>query len=185
MNELTLYIKYFTKAGVALKAVFSKPLSIALSAPVIALPLYSTAEKACGLLAVFFVIDFVTGILASWVEFKKVPPLVPASGKRYLIQSSKLRMSAVKFISYALFILCAWLIESVFVLKEIPAGHISLQNFTLTTIIIALCCVIELYSIFFENIKRMGFDIIQNIKKISSSGWDVYKSVKDDKNGTD
>lgn len=185
MNELTLYAKYFLKAAITTKALLSKPAGVAVAVPVVAAaPLYTTVEMACGILAVFFVIDFITGILASWVEFKKVPPLVPASGKRYLIQSSKLRMSGVKFICYALAILCAWMLESVFMIKEIPTGHISTKNLTLTTVVIAFFCLIEFYSIFFENIKRAGFDIVQKIKNISRSGWGVYKSIKNEKDET-
>lgn len=186
MEELTLYSKYFMKVAIVLKTLFSKPLDVVISMPiVVTAPLYTTAEMACGILASFFVIDFITGIVASWVEFKRVPALIPTSDKRYLIQSAKLRMSGVKFICYVLAILCAWMFETVFMIKEIPTGHISTQNLTLTTIVIAFFCLIEFYSIFFENIKRAGFDIIEMIKKISHSGWGVYKSIKNGKNATD
>lgn len=140
----------------------------------------TTAQKACILLGFFFVLDFITGILASWVEFKKVLPLVPSSGKRYVISSTKLRLSGVKFITYAFGIICAWGIEVVFVLREIPTGKITTHDLTFTTIVIAFFCAIEFYSIFFENIKRMGFDIIHKVKTIVKSGWNLYKDVKDE-----
>lgn len=141
----------------------------------------TTSQKAVILLGLFFILDFITGILASWVEFMKTNS---NSEKRYLIQSSKLRLSAVKFICYALGILCAWGIEIVFVIKKIPSGSISTQNLTFTTVVIAFFCAIEFYSIFFENIKRMGFDIILKVKKISSESWKLYKTIKNENNGS-
>lgn len=74
-------------------------------------------------------------------------------------------------------ILDAYGIEWVFAPGEIEPFS-RLQKMTLTTITIAFCCVIELYSILFENVKRMGFDVIQKIKTISSTGWKVYKNIK-------
>lgn len=141
----------------------------------------TTSQKAVMLLGLFFILDFITGILASWAEFMKTNS---NSEKRYLIQSSKLRLSAVKFICYALGILCAWGIEIVFVIKKIPSGSISTQNLTFTTVVIAFFCAIEFYSIFFENIKRMGFDIILKVKKISSESWKLYKTIKNENNGS-
>ena len=186
MEELNLYNRYFLKTGLVMETFLSKPGSGIVILPAVATaPLYTTVEIACGILAAFFIIDFATGILASWVEFKNIVPIVPASGKRYLIQSAKLRMSGVKFICYSLAILCAWMFEMVFMIKEIPTKHISTNNLTLTTVVIAFFCLIEFYSIFFENIKRAGFDIIEMVKKISRSGWSVYKSIKDDKHTTD
>lgn len=186
MEELTLYSKYFIKVAITLKTLLPRPVDIVFKLPIVlTAPLYTTVEMACGILAILFLIDFITGILASWVEFKRVPPLIPASDKKYLIQSAKLRMSGVKFICYALAILCAWMLETVFMIKEIPTGHISTQNLTLTTIVIAFFCLIEFYSIFFENMKRAGFDIIQKIKNISRSGWGVYKSIINDTNTSD
>lgn len=157
-----------------------KPLTLFLNLLLIAFPILTTSQKAALLLGIFFILDFITGILASWIEFRKTNS---GTGKKYVIQSSKLRLSAVKFICYALGILCAWGIEIVFVIKKIPSGSISTQNLTFTTVVIAFFCVIEFYSIFFENIKRMGFDVIQKVKKISSEGWKLYKTIKNENNG--
>lgn len=180
--ELTIFIKYLAKIGAFAKSFITKPWLIIIGSPAFVMPVLTTPQKAILLLAAFFIADFITGIIASWIEFRKIKPIVPGSGKRYVIQSSKLRMSAVKFICYALGILCAWGIETVFVIKEIPAGHISTENLTITTIVIAFFCLIEFYSIFFENVKRMGFDIIQNVKKISSEGHKLYKNIKGETN---
>jgi phage-related holin len=156
-----------------------KPLTLFTSLPLIIFPSLTTSQKAVILLGIFFILDFITGILASWIEVKKTNS---TTRKKYVIQSSKLRLSAVKFICYALGILCAWGIEIVFVIKKVPSGSISTQNLTFTTVVIAFFCVIEFYSIFFENIKRMGFDVIQKVKKISSEAWKLYKTIKNENN---
>lgn len=178
--ELTAFFYHALKVFNLPKIAFNKPIAIIACLPAFAIPVFSPTIKALILLGGFFCLDFITGILASWVEFKKAAPLVPASGKRYLIQSTKLRLSGVKFICYSLGTLCAWGIETVFVIKEIPSGHVSTQNLTLTTVVIAFFCMIEFYSVFFENVKRMGFDIIQEAKKV----FKLYKSIKDETNGT-
>lgn len=178
--ELTLYLKYASKLGLTIKAISSKPFSILVCVPVIALPVYTTPEKAIILLGILFIVDFITGIWASWIEFKKALPVVPGSGKRYVIQSSKLRLSAVKFGTYCIMILGGYGIEWVFVPGEFEP-HTRLQKMTLTTIVIAFCCAIEFYSILFENVKRMGYDIIEKVKNMASSGWGVYKSIKNEK----
>lgn len=177
--ELTICLKYFSKLVFTLKMILSKPLTLFSCLPFLTLPFLTTSQKASLLLGFFFILDFITGILASWIELKRNKPNPETS---YVLQSSKLRLSAVKFICYSLGILCAWGIEMVFVIKKIPSGYISTQNLTLTTVVIAFFCVIEFYSIFFENIKRMGFDIIHNVKKISSQGWRLYKNIKNENN---
>lgn len=178
--ELTIYFKYFFKLATTIKMMLSKPTSLIVCSPVFVVPVYSTPVKALILLAFFFIVDFITGISASYVEFKRSLPVLPGQGKRYVIQSSKLRLSAVKFGTYCIMILGAYGIEWVFVIQEFEP-HANLQKMTLTTIIIAFCCAIELYSILFENVKRMGFDIIQKVKNISKDGWDIFKTVKDEK----
>lgn len=95
-----------------------------------------------------------------------------------MIESAKLRLTAVKFTCYAMGVLGAWGIETVFLIQKIPSGYISTENMTFTTIVVGFFCAIEIYSIFFENIKRMGFDIVQKIKNIASVSWKLYKIIK-------
>jgi phage-related holin len=134
---------------------------------------FSTSQQACAILLISMLFDFITGILAHWIEFKK-----ESIQKKYIIESAKLRLTAVKFTCYAMGILGAWGIETVFLIQKIPSGYISTESLTLTTIITGFFCVIEIYSIFFENIKRMGFDIVQNIKNIALVSWKLYKIIK-------
>ncbi|WP_417365900.1 phage holin family protein [Flavobacterium beibuense] len=182
--EINLLNHYMYKLYYPFKFCFSNVTAFLFTLPAVTVVALSTTQKSALFLGILFVIDFATGIGASWVEFKKAAPLVPASGKRYLIQSSKLRLSVVKFVFYGLWILVWWCVENVFVIKQIPSGHISTENLTLTTYAIAILCIIEIYSIFFENVKRMGFDIIQKIKIISRSGWGLYKTIKNSEDET-
>jgi len=151
-----------------------------IASTVFIIPLISTPLKALILLGILFVFDFITGIGASYVEFHKIKLLDSTAPKHYILTSSKLRLSVVKFITYGLAILIAFGIEWAFVNGEFKL-HDNIQTITLTTFVTAFCSIIEIYSIFFENVKRMGFDIIQKIKTISKEGWRLYKTLKNDK----
>lgn len=175
--ELTIFLKYLAKLGVTAKSLSSKPITFITCLPALTFPVFTTPQKALILLGGLFVLDFITGIWGNWIEFKRDWPIDPVTGRRErVIKSAKLRLSAVKFGTYCIMILGAYGIEWVFVPGEFEP-HDRLQKMTLTVIVIAFCCVIELYSILFENIKRMGFDIVKKSKKI----WSLYKSVKDEK----
>ncbi|MHA3787446.1 phage holin family protein [Flavobacterium hauense] len=143
----------------------------------IALPLFTTPQQASLLLLLCLFSDLITGLLASWIEFKN-NTLITNTEKRYFIESKKLRLTAVKFTTYAMGILGAWGIEIIFFTKKISLDYIITKDLTLTTFVIGYCCMVEMYSIFFENIKRMGFDIIQKTKTMISEVWKLYKTIK-------
>lgn len=185
MEQLALFLKYLAKVGIPLKSIFSKPFAFIACFPVLTLPAFTTPQKALILLGGLFVIDFITGIWANWIEFKRDWPIDPVTGeKERLIKSSKLRLSAVKFGTYGIMILCGYGLEWVFAPGEFEP-HVRLQKMTLPTIVIAFCCFIELYSIVFENIKRMGIDVILIVKKIAASGWGIYNTIKNKKDETE
>jgi len=130
------------------------------------------------LLLVAILLDFITGIIANYNESKRKQSKLYVD--RYFLQSSKLRLSILKFITYGLAILIAFFIEYIFMIGEFKPHHL-IQKVTFTTIVISFCCAIEIYSIFFENIKRMGFDIILKIKEIITQAWKLYKILKGEK----
>ena len=181
MNDLTIYGKYITKIGISPEMIFSSPAGISVVPIGIVAASISTPLKAMILLAVLFILDFITGIWASWIEFRN-QQIKGSANNKYVVQSAKLRLSAIKFITYGMVILVAYGLEWVFVVQEFKPSD-KIENLSLTTIAIIFCCAIEFYSVFFENIKRMGFDIILKIKKIASSGWDLYKTIKNDATG--
>jgi len=96
MQNITILKIYALKPFYILKAICAKPAALLLVLPVIAIEALSIETRAAGLLFILFWLDFATGIAASYVEFKdKLPAKVPGAPKRYVIQSSKLKLSAV------------------------------------------------------------------------------------------
>ncbi|MCO6147534.1 phage holin family protein [Flavobacterium sp. NRK1] len=181
--NLSIFFNHLIKPFITAKIVLNKPDSFTYFLPAIVIPVLTTPQKAIILLGLFFTLDFITGICASYIEFKKNILPLPGSEKQYVLQSAKLRLSVIKFITYGLAIIIAYAIEWTFIIGEFEP-HSKLQKMTLTTFVIAFCCTIEIYSIFFENIKRMGFDIIQKVKNISKEGWKLYKTITNDNNNT-
>lgn len=159
MEWLSLYIKYFTKLGISLKTMSSSPVTGVAAGTVIAASAMTNTEKAIYLLIGLFVLDFITGILASWKEKKEAEKTDPSLKEKSLISSEKLKLSGVKAFTYASAILAVWGVEKVFIIKSFKFSNISDQDMTITLVFIGFCCSVEFYSIFFENFKRAGFDI--------------------------
>ena len=114
----------------------------------------------------FFILDFITGVIASYKEKRQKEKEDPSLKKQSLISSDKLKLSAIKAFTYTSSILGVWGIEKVFFIKTFKFENISTQDLTVTLIFIGFCCAIEFYSIVFENFKRMGFDIAKNFLKV-------------------
>lgn len=104
------------------------------------------------------IFDFVTGIMAAWIEDKNQEKKY----KAYFIQSNKIRKSVVKTMSYIFFILGTMVFS-----KALNVVDINLIGIDTTPTILAfLCCIgIEVYSVV-ENIKRCGFDIAGEFIKL-------------------
>lgn len=173
MEWIGLYTKYFFKLGINLKTMASSPAGVIAGTSVVAVSVLTSVQKALLLLLIFFVIDFITGILASWKEKKEAEKTKPELKEVSLISSDKLKLSAVKAFTYASAILGVWGIEKVFFIKTFKFDNVSTEGLTITLIFIGFCCAIEFYSIVFENFKRMGFDIakkflfmVKSVKKI-------------------
>lgn len=159
MEWLSLYIKYFTKLGISLKTMSSSPATGITAGTVVAASAMTNTEKAIYLLIGFYVLDFITGILASWKEKQEAEKKDPKLKEKSLISSEKLKLSGVKAFTYASAILAVWGVEKVFIIKSFKFDSFSDQDMTITLVFIGFCCSVEFYSIFFENFKRAGFDI--------------------------
>lgn len=159
MGWLFLYAKYFTKLGISLKTMSSSPITGIATGTIITASAMTDTEKAIYLLIGLYVLDFITGILASWTEKREVEKKDPKLKEQNLISSEKLKLSGVKAFTYASAILAVWAIEKVFIIKSFKFDSISDQHMTITLVFIGFCCSVEFYSIFFENLKRAGFDI--------------------------
>lgn len=166
MEWLSLYTKYFIKLGISLKTMTSSPVTGVAAGTVIAASAMTNTEKAIYLLIGFDILDFITGILASWKEKREAEKTDPSLKEKNLISSEKLKLSGVKAFTYASAILAVWGIEKVFIIKSFKFNNISDQDMTITLVFIGFCCSIEFYSIFFENFKRAGFDIKKNLFKV-------------------
>ena len=169
MNQ---YIKYYLKMLISLKAMFTKTSGLILAIPTIAISTTIDPQKSILFLCLLFTIDFATGITGSYVEWIKT------DRKTTLISSEKLRMSAVKLFTYFSGILVVYGVELVFFEKHFNFNSITDKDFTITSIAIAFFCAIEIYSIVFENFKKMGFDVLANIKKLVTVFKDTKKAIE-------
>jgi len=165
MEWISLYTKYFIKIGVNTKAMASSPAGVVTGTSIVAVSVLTSIQKALLLLLIFFIIDFITGILASWKIKREEEKIKP--------ELKEQAFSAVKAFTYASAILGVWGIEKVFFIKTFKFDNVTTEGLTITLIFIGFCCAIEFYSIVFENFKKMGFDIakkflfmVKSVKKI-------------------
>jgi phage-related holin len=157
---------------ISLKAMFTKTSGLILAIPTVAISTSIDPQKGILFLCVLFVIDFATGIAGSYVEWRKTDQLIR------LISSEKLRMSAVKLFTYFSGIIVVYGVEMIFFEKRFKFQSITDKDFTITSIAIAFFCAIEIYSIVFENFKKMGFDVLANIKKLVTVFKDTKKAIE-------
>lgn len=173
MKEVKIHIIYFQKLLNSLKIMISKPFSSALLIPTISLGIFTTIQIALIMLFFAYVIDFITGIYASYIEHKKNPKPV----KVYILESSKMRKSIVKAISYFVFIAFSYAFEKVFLIKAFSVLSISDLQFTITSIACIFCFAIEFFSIL-ENLKRSGYDLLGKAEGVIKKFWKFVGLVK-------
>lgn len=171
---ISIYFKYFSKMFITTKLIFSNKITISLALPTFVMITLTTEQKAIILLGIFFALDFATGIAASWFEKRRAEKLDPALKEQSLISSEKLKLSMVKAFMYCSSILSIYGIEKVFFVRQFHLDFFE-QKASITLLAVAFCCVIELYSVIFENFKRMGFDLKDKVSRI----FKTVKSVKD------
>lgn len=132
-------------------------------------------EWALLLLFGLMTVDFGTGVGASHFERKKLKKENPDVKHGNLISSEELKKSGVKFTLYAMTILLAYFLEQIFFVKSFQFGF-SEAKFSISIVVIGFWCIVEFYSIVFENFKRMGVDVVEKFKNIVSK----YKTTKKD-----
>ena len=153
----------------------------AVAVPTVGMISLSDCQLGIFLLIILMLLDFITGVFASWVIWENSK--VESKFWKYGFTSTRLRLSLVKCVTYFLFILCAFGIEYIFKIKSWQAENYTEHQITLTLITIAIACAIEFYSIFFENLPKAGFDIETKVKLIFSKVKKAVTSVKDITNG--
>lgn len=184
MKDYELLVHYMGAVFIKIGYMITKPVSI-LAVPVIAgLSLKSDTSSMLIILIVAIMLDFVTGMIGSYVEFKNGTATKP---KVYFIESSKIRKSIVKSVSYLLLIVLVALFEIAFFTVNIPRlSEITLsRSLTGVEITIGICFLIEFWSIL-ENFKRAGVDIIGKVaavfNKIKSAKDNILLLLKKNKN---
>lgn len=139
-------------------------------------PLLNNIQLALLIFIGAYVADFGTGVYASYVEVKNGTKSRSKSGR--VFNSKEARETLTKGIGYTLFILSALALEVVFFDKNIKLGDLSSKEFGLTELAIGFSTVIEMYSVLMENLKRAGWDILGQVKTISTSLSTIYTKIK-------
>ncbi len=158
-------MNYLSKVLFSLKAMITTPKGAVLSIPIASIMVLSQEQQAAWLLTLFFVADFATGVGASYIEKKKAEKINPELKNQNLISSEKMKMCFVKFLLYGGSILTAKLLTIAFLVKPFTFDWFE-ESLSLTLLVIMACSLVEIYSIFFENFKRMGIDIYGFASKV-------------------
>ena len=173
----SIFATYINKSIIVCKALASKK-GVVISAPVlIAMPVFSEIQQAIWLLFWLMVVDFITGVLASRHEKKHAEILKPELKSETLISSEKLKKSGFKVLLYTCSILVVYRAENIFKLKSFSWSFSDLE-LSATLVLVFFWCVVEFYSIVFENFKRMGLDVVLKISEVFSTFKKIKKEVK-------
>lgn len=122
------------------------------------------------LLFTMLVADYITGIIASYIEDRKAN-VVP---KVYFTESQRLRESGVKIVGYLLVIILSWFVSKYIYTDKIRLFGV-LKEFNVLQLTLIICSSIEFWSNL-ENLKRSGFDVLG---KISDGAKRVHGLIKD------
>ena len=177
MKELEALEKYFVNIVLAIK----KPTVVI---PTLGLSLTLKNDYIMiFLLLILFAVDFITGVLASYIEFKKSDKKGKFfSDKEDGFTSARWRLTFVKAITYFLLIILTKVIEDVFKIKAFDFYWTD-HKVTISLISIAFSCAIEFYSIFWENLPKAGFSIWGYFKKITGTAKEAVSEIKSIKDG--
>ncbi|MRX40575.1 hypothetical protein GJU43_14900 [Flavobacterium sp. LC2016-23] len=197
--DISNYINYLVKPLLAAKKITTTSKGIALSVPTIALLATFHIEKQVLLfLGVLLLFDFVTGILVSFKEAKdnakKDGRFATKETTKHrwftrlmfrikfyynVIESEKLRLSLLKMTMYMFAIIGAKTIQSMFKIKPF-AFSFSEAEWTITIVVISICCIFEVHSIVMENVKKLGYDLIDKLFSVFRSYKEIKKEFKEE-----
>lgn len=129
---------------------------------------------AISFLILSLIIDFVTGVIASYCEWKDLGS--PKLEKSLVFKTKRARESVNKVGSYGTAILLAYIL-AVVTMKNPEVTILGMPPKTIPEITVIVLIAIECFSVI-ENFKRMGVDFIGKIKNIAKQGWDLFRNVK-------
>lgn len=167
-----MYFKaYLLKTKIVGSTLFTKK-GLFLAPVIVPLTMVQSTAMAVKLLLFLMCNDFFTGVLASYFEHKK------QNKDGFFITSEKLKKTGVKFLLYSLTIITAFFLQEIFKIKTFTL-LISDMKFNLVIGVVGFWCIVECYSIFFENFPKMGIDIKNTIRKIVSLSNFLKEKSKD------
>jgi hypothetical protein len=154
-----------------------KPIWLVITVPAIAIvPTVVDFIRLCYILFWMFIIDFITGVGASYCEWKRLPEKEDKwfFGKGEGFSSKKAKSLGLKAIVYIGLPLLILEFQIILGIKNIKYETFSDSEFELASIFVIFFCLIEGFSIFNENLPKCGFNIFSKIKEIIG----FYKKVK-------
>lgn len=123
----------------------------------------------------FFVFDLITGLSASYFEWRKSERKEKwFFGKGEGFSSDKAKQMGVKASVYLIVPFGLVKLQQILYLKSFRYDSISNADFELATISVIVFCFIEGFSIFHENLPKCGFNIWKIVKKVIGA----YKEIK-------
>ncbi|MEN9907139.1 MAG: hypothetical protein RLZZ540_280 [Bacteroidota bacterium] len=175
MKELLdIALPKFTLLAIMIK----NPVSLVIVMPAtIAVSKVISYESVWYLLVWFFVSDLVTGLLASYYQWKESDHKDRwFFGKGEGFTSDKAKKMGVKLAVYLLVPQLLINLQTTLLLKNFKYSRISDAEFELATCVVLFFCLIEGFSIFHENLPKCGFDLWKSVKKMIG----VYKEIKNE-----
>lgn len=159
-----------------IKVIVEKPLLLMPTVPIIvATPLVVDFIGLCHVLFWMFIIDLITGIFASYFDWKKTNSTDKwFFGKGEGFSSKKAKSSAVKALVYVGLPYLLIQFQKMLLIKNFKYERFSDAEFEMASVAVILFCLIEGFSIFHENLPKCGFNIWTSVKKIIG----FYKKVK-------
>ena len=132
------------------------------------------------LLVILFSVDLVTGLLASYFEWKVLPNKSEKwfFGKGEGFSSDKFKKMFVKLMIYLGTPLVVQHFQELFMIKNFKYETISNAEISIATFLILIFCLNEGFSIFHENLPKCGFNLWERIKKMIGFYKDAKKEIE-------
>lgn len=161
-----------------LAMLLKKPLLLFATIPIAVVTPEIDLQSVVKVLFYLFVLDFITGLCASYFDWKKDETKKDKwfFGKGEGFSSDKFKKMFVKLIVYAGGPLIINEFQKVFFIKSFRYEIISEASIDIATFLVFLFCLNEGYSIFHENLPKCGFNIFSLAKKLIG----IYKETKND-----
>ena len=164
-----------------LSLLFKKPILIITGVPaIVAVSKVVSYEGVWFIFCWFFVGDLLSGLLASYYEWKKSDHKERwFFGKGEGFSSDKAKKMGIKLAVYLLVPQLLVNLQKTLLLKNFKYSTISDAEFELATIVVLFFCAIEGFSIFHENLPKCGFDLWRSIKNMIGFYKEAKKEITD------